>query len=178
MACQVTSGRSLACKSAFGGIKAAYFFDLDALGTPLEYTAGKITGLGSGATPTFYKYDLKGSSSLETTITSSRDNGTTFYTQTLSMTLTYLDNATQQEVQLIAAGRPSVAVEDYYGNMFVCGLENGMELTGGSIVTGTAAGDLSGFTLSLEGMEETAAPFITSTLVTAGTQGSQINPTA
>lgn len=175
MACQVTSGRSLACKSAFGGIKAAYFFDLDALGT-LAYTTGEITGISG--TPTFYKYDLKGSSSLETTITSSRDNGTTFYTQTLSMTLTYLDNATQQEVQLIAAGRPSVAVEDYYGNMFVCGLENGMELTGGSIVTGTAAGDLSGFTLSLEGMEETAAPFITSTLVTAGTQGSQINPTA
>jgi hypothetical protein len=51
-------------------------------------------------------------------------------------------------------------------------------LHGGTIVTGTAAGDLSGFTLTLEGMEETAAPFITSTLVTAGTQGSQINPTA
>jgi hypothetical protein len=80
MACQVTSGRSLACKSAFGGIKAAYFFDLDALGA-LTYTTGEITAIAG--TPTFYKYDLKGSSSLETTITSSRDNGTTFYTQTL-----------------------------------------------------------------------------------------------
>ena len=33
-----------------------------------------------------------------------------------------------------------------------------MEVTGGTVVTGAAAGDLSGFTLTFEGMEE-AAPF-------------------
>lgn len=174
MACLLTKGRKLPCKSAFGGIKAAYFIDFGDLGDA-TYTEGEITAISG--TPTVYKFDVKGSSSLETTITSSRDTGTTFYTQTLNLTLTYLDNATQQEIQLIAAARPQIAVEDYYGNMFVVGLENGAECTGGSIVTGTAAGDLSGFTLTMEAMEETAAPFITSSLITTATQGTQIAPT-
>ncbi len=174
MACLLTKGRKLPCKSAFGGIKAAYFMDFGDLGDA-TYTDGEITAISG--TPTVYKFDVKGSSSLETTITSSRDTGTTFYTQTLNLTLTYLDNATQQEIQLIAAARPQIAVEDYYGNMFLVGLENGAECTGGSIVTGTAAGDLSGFTLTMEAMEETGAPFITSTLITTATQGTQIAPT-
>ena len=174
MACLLTKGRKLPCKSAFGGIKAAYFMDFGDLGDA-TYTDGEITAISG--TPTVYKFDVKGSSSLETTITSSRDTGTTFYTQTLNLTLTYLDNATQQEIQLIAQARPQIAVEDYYGNMFIVGLENGAECTGGSVVTGTAAGDLSGFTLTMEAMEERAADFITSTLITTASQGTQIFPT-
>ena len=57
-------------------------------------------------TPTWYEYDVKGNSSLETTVTSSRENGTTFYTQTLNLTLTYLDAETQQELQTLAVARP------------------------------------------------------------------------
>ena len=33
MACNVSAGRVLPCKAGFGGIKAAYFFDLDGLGS-------------------------------------------------------------------------------------------------------------------------------------------------
>ena len=93
-------------------------------------------------TITAVKYDLRGTNSFEQTIVSSRDNGTTFYTQTLNATFTYLDAKTQAELQLIAVARPYVAVTDYYGNTFLCGFENGVELTGGTVVTGAAAGDL------------------------------------
>ena len=51
-------------------------------------------------------------------------------------------------------------VEDYNGNVFVAGLEHGMEVTGGTIVTGGAMGDLSGYTLTLTGMERKPANFI------------------
>ena len=175
MACNVTAGRVLPCKAGFGGIKAAYFFDLDALGA-LTYTDGVITAIAG--TPTVYEYDVKNTSSLETAINSSRETGTTFYEQTLSLTLTYLDSPTQEQIKLIAWGRPSVAVEDYYGNMFIAGLENGMEMTGGTIGTGTQPGDLSGFTMTLVGQEVDPATFITSTLVTGATQGTKIDPTS
>ena len=175
MACNVTAGRVLPCKAGFGGIKAAYFFDLDALGA-LTYTDGVITAIAG--TPTVYEYDVKNTSSLETAINSSRETGTTFYEQTLSLTLTYLDAPTQEQIKLIAWGRPSVAVEDYYGNMFIAGLENGMELGGGTIGTGTQPGDLSGSTLTLVGQEVDPATFITSTLITGATQGTKIDPTA
>jgi hypothetical protein len=175
MACNVTAGRVLPCKAGFGGIKAAYFFDLDALGA-LTYTDGVITAIAG--TPTVYEYDVKNTSSLETAINSSRETGTTFYEQTLSLTLTYLDSPTQEQIKLIAWGRPSVAVEDYYGNMFIAGLDNGMEMTGGTIGTGTQPGDLSGFTMTLVGQEVDPATFITPALVTGATQGTKIDPTA
>ena len=176
MACNVTAGRLLPCKSAFGGVKSVYFadFPVEATFDATEATKNEVTGFTDS--PIWYQYEVKGNSSLETAITSSRENGTTFYTQTLNLTLTFLDNLTKNQVQLIAAGRPVVVVEDYYGHLFLCGYENGMELTGGTIVTGTAPGDLSGFTMTLEGMEEDAPYFVQSTAgITAA--ASPINPT-
>ena len=117
MACLLTSGRALPCKSSVGGLKAVYFADYGTLGD-VTIVAGEITAVAG--TPDFFKYDIKGSSSLETAITSSRENGTTFYTQTLNLTLTTLDKATQEEIKLLATvSRPHVAIEDYNGNFFL-----------------------------------------------------------
>ena len=173
MACALTTGRKVPCKSAFGGIKTVLFADYGALtAITLDAITKEATVTG---TPDWYEYDVKGSSSLETTVTSSRENGTTFYTQTLNLTLTYLDAQTQAELQTLAVARPYIVVVDYYGNNFLCGFENGMECTGGTVVTGAAAGDLSGFTLTFEGMEETAPYFLAAAVTPDATQ---IDPTA
>ena len=173
MSCTITTGRKLPCKSAFGGIKKVYFANFG------DNAIGQITVAATGeasfdGTPTWYEFDVKGNSSLETTVTSSRENGTTFYTQTLNLTLTFLDAETQQVLQTLAIGRPYIVVEDYYSNSFLVGAENGAECTGGTVVTGAAAGDLSGFTLTFEGMEE-VAPFFLATAVTPSV--TQIDPT-
>ena len=173
MACTLTTGRKVPCKSAFGGIKTVLFADYGAL-TAVTVDAATKEATVTG-TPDWYEYDVKGSSSLETTVTSSRENGTTFYTQTLNLTLTYLDAQTQAELQTLAVARPYIVVVDYYGNNFLCGFENGMECTGGTVVTGAAAGDLSGFTLTFEGMEETAPYFLAAAVTPDATQ---IDPTA
>jgi hypothetical protein len=175
MACLLTTGRKLPCKSAFGGIKTIYFADFGGLtAVTIDATSKQVTGF-TGSVTGWTKWDVKGSSSLETTVTSSRENGTTFYTQTLNATFTFLDAKTQAELQLIAVARPYVAVTDYYGNTFLCGFENGVELTGGTVVTGAAAGDLSGFTITMEGMEETAPYFLNATPTPSA---SQVDPTA
>jgi hypothetical protein len=173
MACTLTTGRKIPCKSAFGGIKSVYFANFGTItGVTVDNTTKEATIAGS---PSWYEYDVKGNSSLETTVTSSRENGTTFYTQTLNLTLTFLDAKTQAELQTLAVARPYVVVQDYYGNNFLCGFENGMECTGGTVVTGAAAGDLSGFTLTFEGMEETAPYFLAAAVVP---ESGQIDPTA
>jgi len=175
MACALTSGRSLPCKSAVGGLKTVYFADYGTLGTA-TISAGEITALAG--TPTWYQYDIKGNSSLETTVNSSRENGTTFYTQTLNLTLTYLDKATQEEIKLLAASRPHISIEDYNGNFFLVGLDHGAEVTGGTIVSGASMADLSGFTLTFEAMETAPAYFVTSTVITSDASGTQIDPDA
>ena len=164
MSCLATKGRNLPCKSAFGGIKSVLFANYQSnITVTLDSTTGINTIVNGSPIPEWYQYQVKGNSSLETTVTSSRENGTTFYTQTLNLTLPYLDALTQAQLELLALGRPYIVVEDYYGNNFLCGFENGMELTSGTVVTGAAAGDLSGFTMVFEGMEETAPLFINAT---------------
>ena len=175
MACLLTSGRALPCKSSVGGLKAVYFADYGTLGAT-TIASGEITALAG--TPDFFKFDIKGNSSLETTINSSRENGTTFYTQTLNLTLPVLDKATQEEIKLLATARPHVAIEDYNGNFFLVGLEHGAEVTGGTIVSGAAMGDLRGFTLTLEGQETDPAFFVTPAVITADTSATQIDPNA
>jgi len=174
MGCLITSGRKVPCKSAVGGIKTIYFADFGTLGDA-TIVAGEITAFAG--TPTWFQFDVKGNSSMETAITSSRENGTTFYDSTLNMTLTFQDKATQEELKLIAHARPHVAVEDYNGNYFLVGLENGGDVNGGTIVTGAGAamGDLSGFTLTLLA-QENEPPFFLAALPTDDSS-SPINPT-
>jgi hypothetical protein len=73
-----------------------------------------------------------------------------------------------KELKLLTWGKPQVIVEDNNGNFFYCGLKRGMEVTGGTIATGTNLGDASGYTLELKGEEPIAANFIDNTLTGAG----------
>ncbi len=173
MACTLTTGRELPCKDSVGGIKAVYLADYGTLGA-LTVTSGEVTAIAG--TPDLFQFDVKGNSSLEQAITSSRENGTTFYEQTLNLTLTKLDLATQQEIVTIAKARPHIFVEDYNGNYFLIGAANGADVSGGTIVTGAAMADLSGFTLVFSAQETLPAYFVTSTVVTSNASVTQIEP--
>ena len=173
MACTLTTGRKVPCKSAVGGLKTVYFADYGTLGAA-TIVGGEVTALAGN--PALFQFDIKGNSSLETAVNSSRENGTTFYESTLNLTLTFLEKATQEELKLIAHARPHVFVEDYNGNYFVMGLEHGAEVTGGSIVSGAAMGDLSGFTLTLVAQETAPPYFITGSVVTGDASATQITP--
>jgi len=157
MACDLTKGRKEPCKDVVGGLRAIYFIDYGDLGTVTQ-TDDEITDLSG--TFSAYKYELRGNSSFEQSISSSRENGTTFFEQTLNLTLKKLSKEDHKEIKLLAYGRPHVVVEDYNGNAFVMGAEHGADVSGGTIVTGAAMGDLSGYTLTLSGMEVKPASFL------------------
>ena len=95
----------------------------------------------------------------------------------LTLSFKKLDKATHDEIALLATSRPKVLVVDNNGNTFLGGLEYGMDCNGGSIVTGAAMGDLSGYSLTLQGMEKKPANFYTGTLATDFTvSATQITP--
>jgi len=167
MACDLTLGRKEPCKDVVGGLKNVYFVDFGGLGT-VTIANDEITNMtgttigGSANSLTAYKYELKGNSSFEQTITSSRENGTTFFDQTLTLTLKKLTKETNKELRLMAYGRPHVAVEDYNGNVFMMGTVHGADVNGGTISSGAQMGDLSGYTLTLNAQETQAANFMDS----------------
>ena len=85
MACTfIDDGRPLNCKDSVGGLKAVYF---DNSTKQQIWTLQKMTIQYLPQSGTAYKYELKGNSTLEQTITSSRENGTVFYEQVLNLTL-------------------------------------------------------------------------------------------
>jgi len=169
MSCTLNKGYSLDCKDSIGGLKAVYLCKeyvsnmravavMNGTETNQIDTAGFATWRDSAgvtiATPTVFRYLLRpGASNLNTTVNSSSENGTTFFTQTLSLTLPKLSVAQSNEIKLICQARPQVYVEDNNGNLMLIGFDNGCETTGGTIVTGAARGDMSGFTLTMVGEE-------------------------
>lgn len=158
MACDLTRGRKEPCKDVVGGIKAVYFIDYGDISISYDVTdTDVIDDLGA---VTAYKYELKGNSSFEQAITSSRENGTTFFEQTLNLTLKKLSKEDNKELKLLAFGRPHVVVEDYNGNAFLMGAEHGAEVSGGSIATGSSMSELSGYSITLSASELTPANFL------------------
>ena len=154
MSCDLTHGRLEVCKEFVGGIKAVYFIPYGVLGAITYGTtdaSDRITTIAG--TLSLYKYELKGANSFEQTITSSRDNGTTFAEQTLTFTIKGLDATTTKQVKLLAWGRPHVVIKTNANNFFIAGLEHGMDVTTGLIANGTAMGDLNGYTFTLVGQE-------------------------
>lgn len=157
MSCDLTKGRLELCKDSIGGIKKVFFIN-EGDATITEGADDVITDLG---TLSVYEYDTKDSSSLVETINSSRENGTTFWEQVLNLVVKKQDAVTRKELKLMAYGRPKIVIMDNNNNLLLIGKENGVDVTGGTFATGTALGDLSGYTITLTGREAEPACFLT-----------------
>lgn len=160
MACDLTLGRLEPCKDSVGGIDKLYFVNYGDMTTVTEDATDEISAVTG--TPSAYEYEVKSATSLTQNINSDRATGTTSFEQVLEVTLKKLTAADHKELKLLVYGRPHVIVKDNNGNYFMAGLEHGMDVTGGTVVTGAAMNELSGYTLTLTGMEKKPANFLTS----------------
>ena len=160
MACDINLGRLEPCKDSVGGINAVYFVNYGDLGAivPNSTDSDVIDSVGAGVDA--YKFEVRGNSTYTENIQSSRENGTTAFEQVLELTLKKLTKEDHKTIKLLSFGRPNILVEDNNGNVFLAGLEHGADVTGGTIVTGGAMADMSGYTLSFSGMEKVPANFI------------------
>lgn len=167
MSCDITNGRIEQCKDSVSGLKAIYFInydDVDSDTTYVTYNATDGDVIDSWeplAALTMYKYELKSTAnSFTTTINSSRDNGTTFFEQTLVANLKRQDFATHKNVKLLAYGRPRIIVRSMTDQFFVMGLDQGADVSAGEISSGAALGDFNGYSLTFTAQEELPANFL------------------
>ena len=149
MACNITAGRTAQCATNLGGLRNVYIINYDAAAT-YTITSGELTAFTAS---TGYKFELLNGSTFEETVTSSRDNGTTFYDQVLTLNLNTIDAATSEKIALLAKGRPRIIVEDNNNNFFFAGLDRGCDVTGGTISRGAAMADKSGYSLTFSAIE-------------------------
>jgi hypothetical protein len=155
--CDITTGFTLGCRDNTGGLKNIYILSGSISST--SGTTGLLSAIsGSG---TFYKFELtRQTGDFTEAINSSVENGTIFYEQTVNAPFHKLQSATRNQVRTLAKN-PDIRMivetnngsEDGVGVFFLLGQTRGLSLSGGQGQTGTAFGDLNGYTLTFTGQE-------------------------
>jgi len=174
MACLLTQGRQEVCKESVGGLAGVYFINYTT-GSFTKNGSGQVTALPSGST--VYYYELKGNSSYTETVNTSRDNGTTFFSQELTLNLKKLTNEMTTQLKLMAYGRPQIVVWTMNGDALLVGEREGADVTAGTIQTGGAMGDLYGYSVTFTGMEQLPAAFLSGSTTTNPFAGLSTQPT-
>tara|TARA_R110000824_G_scaffold40346_2_gene121085 strand:+ start:419 stop:982 length:564 start_codon:yes stop_codon:yes gene_type:complete len=159
MACNLTKGRSILCRSGIGGIKAIYIAQHDEL-TSYTAASGSVTDFDLGSGDDLYKYTLKrGTGSVTDTINASSENGSIFFTHSVNVKLHNLTAADQNEIKLLGQQRMVIFAELNQLNaagknvIVACGLDNGMELSAGTASSGAGLADAVGYDFTFESQE-------------------------
>jgi len=79
-------------------------------------------------------------------------------------------------LQDVAKGNPHVFVQDFNSNYFLVGAYNGADVSAGTIGTGTALADFTGFNLTFTAQEQLPAFFCASAVISALVIGANIDP--
>jgi len=171
MSCNITSGFTLGCRDNTGGIKSVYIYG----GTDnlvVTSSASEITDIsGSG---TFYKFEqVRQTSNFNEVINSNVENGTIFYDQSLVLQFHKMSGSLQEQIstlvknpdlRIIVETNNGQTVTAGNGRYFLMGEYNGASLTAGNGGTGTAFGDLNGYSLTFTSPEPEAAKEIVTAL--------------
>ena len=171
MACLITAGRIEPCKDSLGGLRNVYFINE---GITANYMY-RESSPGVYVVDTdfsesidyvnfvqyLYKFELKSNENVyDQEIVSSRENGTTFFRQTLTIKLKKQDIATHNAVKTLAYAKPRILVENNEGQFFLVGLLRGANLTAGSINNGGGLADFSGYSLTFQAEELLPSQFV------------------
>jgi hypothetical protein len=174
MSCNLSQGRQEVCKESIGGLAGVYFLNY----TTSSFTknaSGQVTALPSGST--VYYYELKGTSAYTETVNTSRENGTTFFSQELTLNLKKLTNEMTTQLKLMAYGRPQIVLWTMNGDALLVGEREGADVTAGTIQTGGALGDLYGYSVTFTGQEQLPAAFLSGSTTTNPFAGLSTQPT-
>ena len=174
MPCNITAGRNEVCKDSIGGLAGVYFLNFTT-GSFTKNGNGEVTALPSGST--VYYYELKGNSAYTETVNTSRDNGTTFFSQELLLNLKKLTNEMTTQMKLLAYGRPQIVVWTMNGDALLVGEREGADMTAGTLQTGAAMGDLYGYSMTFTGQEKLPAAFLSGSTTTNAFAGLSAQPT-
>ena len=167
--CDITSGFELGCRDNSGGIKNLYILS-GSITSITDASEGLIDSIsGSGE---FFQFELfRQTSDFTEAISSTPENGTVFYEQTVNATFFKLQSATRNQVRVLAKN-PDLKVivetnngsQDGVGRYWLLGEENGIQLLSGTGQTGTSFGDLNGYTLTFTGQEPEPASELSGSL--------------
>lgn len=140
------------CETSLGGIKKVWANCYDTAGEP-TVTAGKISALGSTAGWVEIQF-RKETSNFEVTMNRDNTAGTLYYSIILNIVLQKMTTEKWSAIHNFNLSDLAFIVLDNNGKYWYLGFDDYYELNDGSTATtGTAFGDLNGYTLGYTGYE-------------------------
>lgn len=180
MPCAINSGYTIDnCGASVGGVEVVYVIEnsnlYDASGNFLvTEVSGTVTALSKVAGARFWKIQVpKAVANTGNEGTGSEENGTFFYTHTVTLPLNRRDADTRNFVKALSKNLLTFVVKEMDGIYKMFGAAQGMRLTTAPGGSGTAAGDRNGYLLTFSSVERddflVVPANIAATLETPGT---------
>jgi hypothetical protein len=163
MACLLTSGYTLGCRDNIGGIQEVFIGEWN---DTMTYTLGvdSIIGTFSGATVSFYTFqqEIETASFTENGVFSI-ENGTSFYEDTLTITLHKLEASLRNKILILGQGKWRIIIKDQRGKYWLMGYQNPVRVSASTPGVGKAYGDLNGAVITFMGKEPVPAYEVSAT---------------
>lgn len=167
----LSSGICRGCRDNAGGLKAVYAINACQL-TGVTVSSDEVTALTLVTAAELFalQTNLNSSNAVET-INSSRENGTLFLNQVLSLVFGKNSKALRATMMELIKGEIVFITKDQNDQLWLYGdVNDGMICNGGTGQTGTALGDLNGWSPTFERNSKIAAlPISPTATVTIGT---------
>jgi hypothetical protein len=160
MACNLSAGHELGCKEDVGGLRELFLValsDIRAGTVTYDVSTDEIDAL---PTATVYRYELDKHLSNYDEVPTYEDGGMLHFVQTLTVIIKGQTSALRKELENVMRNRVVAFTRDNNDKLKCFGIVDGLDVTGSSISSGTAKGDLYGYTLTFTGDEKDPAPFL------------------
>jgi hypothetical protein len=170
MACTnlITSGLGYECVNNMAGIQNVYITDISNVSGYTE-TNNEITAIAMSGSSKFYDFYIRPASASVYTeaFTISKENGSTYVVQTLTLDFLLRDSVKRNAIALMAYGqkRMAVIIKDYNDKCWYMGKIDGAMLINTESTSGANKGDRNGYTVTLEAEEKEMAIPVVSTII-------------
>lgn len=155
MSCAITSGYTIDCRDAVGGIDAVFFIEYDGVSSMTD-ASGVVTAITKATGKRFWKFEVPTRSTANATSNpvGSTENGTLFFEQSITFPVNKRDATTRNIVTELAKNRVIAVTKDKDGSYRMYFKDYGGYLGQSTGQTGAAAGDANGYVLNFEGQEK------------------------
>jgi hypothetical protein len=168
MSCNsINSGYQFGCSDvSVGGVK--WFglteqTNISSTGSDSGNTLTAVTFTVSGTT--FFKYDVRGTSTATDTNTNSPENETSMSEQAITMILNKSDSTKRNQVKAMKGKNLAILVAYEDGTYRLFGASRGLRMLTAANASGTALADRNGYEINFAGQELDIAPFVSSAII-------------
>jgi hypothetical protein len=163
----LNAGISKSCDNNAGGLSSIYIADKAKVSGYTEVNS-EITGITAGAD--FYEFQFnRGTSNYAEAVNINLQNGTTFFTQTVSLVLSRRQKSKAEAIKKLTDGQKElfIIVKDSNGLYWAFGKDEGMIVTAIEGGSGTAKADANNYVITFTGEESDNAPEVDPTIIAA-----------